>query len=286
MMLRMAKCILRTQPNAKVVLFAHFHDVLQYLRDNLEEYRPLRLDGRVPSDDRLANIAAFQEASARCRLIVGTPMTGGICVSLHDVTGDFPRYTLMMPDYRVSDLHQATGRTFRNGTTGTATVRFVYGKMEGFDVSEKHQSLETALLDALARKGSVMAEVHVGQDGVVFPHEYKHEHAEECLFLAGFAHEAAPVVPGDVRVGGDSDSDDGGSVGDADEDFGLDLGRRAPGAGAGAGPNAGAAGAGAGAYADGGADVHAVGYAGGDVIEEIDDSDGSDSDSDESLPSL
>lgn len=156
----------------KIILFADYYEnVINEILRGLFEFRPVELTGRLSEDQRNTNIALFQEPNANYRLLIGNPLVGGLSVNLHDTTGLFPRIMFIMPDYRINESHQATGRVFRMNTIGVAKIRFFYG-LSG--------ARENSILSALARKGKVMKNLLKEQveDGVKFPDEYEEEHEE------------------------------------------------------------------------------------------------------------
>jgi hypothetical protein len=167
-MSRKARETLMNNPNCKVLLYADYYDVINYLLVALADYNPLELTGKISEDQRNDNMNHFQEPNTNYRLIIGNPVVGGLCINLHDVTGNFPRYSFIMPGYRINELHQATGRTARDGLIGTATIRFFYG-LSG--------SRENSILTALSRKGEIMQKVH-SEQGARFPNEYEDEREE------------------------------------------------------------------------------------------------------------
>jgi hypothetical protein len=150
----------------KFILFADYYEgVIDRLMEELAEFDPVELTGRLPEYRRNENISRFQEPNANCRLLIGNPLVGGLAVNLHDTTGLFPRFMYIMPGYRINELHQATGRIARLGLIGKATIRFFYGLC---GVRENN------ILNALARKGETMQKVHLEQ-GAKFPNEYENE---------------------------------------------------------------------------------------------------------------
>lgn len=154
----------------KVILFANYYEVIDYLLEELSEFNPVELTGRMTSErKRNANVAAFQAPTSECRILIGNPLVGGLGINLHDTTGYFPREEYIMPDYRVMDTHQAAYRVYRDGVVGTAKVRMFYG-LSG--------AKETSVLSAIARKGEVMQRVHREQ-GAKFPNEYEDEYEAE-----------------------------------------------------------------------------------------------------------
>lgn len=155
----------------KLILFADYYQVIDYLLQNLREYNPVELTGRISEDQRNANIAAFQQPNDQTRLLIGNPVVGGLSVNLHDTTGLFPRFMFVMPGHRVNELVQASGRIFRFKTKGVAIVRFFYGKSN---------MRESSVLDIMARKGETLEEVHAEQ-GVVFPNDYPEEDESQLI---------------------------------------------------------------------------------------------------------
>ena len=163
-MFRKAKEDLTRNPNCKVILYADYYEVIDYLLESLAEFNPLELTGRISEDRRNENIAHFQEPNANYRLIIGNPLVGGMCINLHDVTGHYPRFTYIMPGFRTNELHQCTGRVVRDSMVGTATIRFVYG-LAG-------DTLESNILTCNYRKGNVLELIHHEQDAC-FPNQYE-----------------------------------------------------------------------------------------------------------------
>ena len=153
----------------KLILFADYYEVIDYLMRELSEFNPVEYTGRVSEDKGNLNKGLFQELSARCRLLIGNPLVGGIMVNLHDTAGYFPRMMYIMPNYKAMDSHQAAHRVYRDGTVGPAGVRFFYG-LSG--------AKENSILSAVSRKGEVMQKVH-SEQGSKFPNEYDTEYERQ-----------------------------------------------------------------------------------------------------------
>ena len=179
-MIRVARQLLSTPDEnglwRKVILFADYirapktaapgeKGVIEQLMEGLKDFAPLELTGRISEKKRAEIVAKFQETNHTHRLLIAHPKVGGIAISLHDLDGRFPRYMLIMPGYRINELHQATGRIYRDGVKGTARIRFFYG-LSG--------DAETSILSALMRKGKFMGALHSEQKegGMIFPDEY------------------------------------------------------------------------------------------------------------------
>jgi len=151
------------QLTTKFILFSDYYEVIEYLLEELKEYNPVALTGNLTEKKFNENMAMFQEPSSRCRVIIGNPLVGGLAVNLHDITGLFPREMYIMPNYRVTDTHQAAYRVYRDGTVGLSKVRMFYG-LSG--------AKENSILSAVAKKGEVLQKVHREQ-GAKFPNEYE-----------------------------------------------------------------------------------------------------------------
>ena len=174
-MIRVAKDLLNTPvPGSngqmvyrKVLLYADYYEVMDELHEAFRDYGTVELSGRIKKpEDRALNVDLFQTQNHNTRVLIGNPIVGGVAVSLHDTTGYFPRVLLMMPNYLVSAEYQATGRIAREGLVGTAVSRLFYG-LSG--------ARENSLLNAIARKGEILSEVHKEQ-GAKFPNEYENEY--------------------------------------------------------------------------------------------------------------
>jgi len=164
-----------TGPNGEVVyakglVYADYYDAIDTLQELLKDYKPVELTGRIKKlEARTAAVEAFQAPNHNTRLLIGNPKVGGVSVSLHDTTGYFPRFMLIMPNYDVRGSFQTTGRGARDGLIGTFICRFFYG-LSG--------ARENSILNAIARKGQILGEVHKEQ-GAQFPNEYEDEYERE-----------------------------------------------------------------------------------------------------------
>jgi len=154
---------------SKVILFADYNEVIDYLLNELREFKPLELTGRINKNILENNKNLFQQQDGEYRLLIGNYSVGCITHNLHDVTGKFPRTMYIMPNFKINELHQSTGRIYRTGTIGLAKIRFFYG-LSG--------DLERKILTCLSRKGQVMKEILKEQhdNGVKFPDEYENEY--------------------------------------------------------------------------------------------------------------
>jgi sRNA-binding regulator protein Hfq len=153
----------------KVILFANYDIVLLSLARNLSSYNPLILNGKTDRREREKIIDAFNMQNTTNRLLIANTDVGGTSIDLHDTTGLYPRYVFLMPEYKIRNMFQAISRVFRRGTKGNAVARMVYGKTG---------KLETSMLNAIARKGDILKQVHAEQGGI-FPNDYPDEIEQE-----------------------------------------------------------------------------------------------------------
>jgi len=138
----------------KIIIYASFHSIINYLYEQLKEYNPLVYTGHIRDNRVREHIRlAFQQPSNNHRVIICNPKAAGIGISLHnefgfDNVGIFPRFMFYLPDYDVMTLNQAFKRDYRNGTIGLAVNIVVYGNVEGIR--------ENSICNAIARKGSML----------------------------------------------------------------------------------------------------------------------------------
>lgn len=168
---RRAKHILDTIPGSQYILFANFTETIDLISQQLTNYKPLIYDGRTNTrkkEDEI--IRAFQAGEGR--LLLANLKKGGYSLNLHDTIGGKPRFTDISPTFSILDMHQASGRTYRQNLKTDATIRVVYGEVG---------SNEMRILKALSRKTENMKRILIVQakEGVLFPGDYPEEHEME-----------------------------------------------------------------------------------------------------------
>lgn len=146
-LIRLVKKDLESNPNAKVLLFVNYLDSIESLDENLKKYSPLVMKGNVSLGDRKIIVEKFQKPSTENRLFICNTTTGNAGISLHDLDGNFPRISYIIPSYSLLNTHQASYRTFRNGVKSNTKVRFVYANIA---------TQETNILNALMRKTATL----------------------------------------------------------------------------------------------------------------------------------
>ena len=94
-----------------VVIFVNYTDCLETLSELLDT--KCLVYGEQSIEERYQNIKDFQQD--RQRIIICNIKCGSNGISLHDLNGNYPRVSLLMPTWSVTDLIQALGRTYRIG---------------------------------------------------------------------------------------------------------------------------------------------------------------------------
>lgn len=186
MMAQMARVFLMSNPQSKGVIGVWFIDHIKWLAEVLAEYGVVTLYGGVKMSERTNVIDRFQDPDSNCRIIIINPTVGGMGISLDDRDGNHPRWMLLMPDYRLMDLVQCTGRVHRNSTRSKrdTIIRFVYAKAF---------KMESKILSALLRKSNAARIVVSGESGIILPDSYPVDDQIQVLPEFPFV---LPVLPG------------------------------------------------------------------------------------------
>lgn len=104
-----------------VAIFVNFEETRRQL---VEALGAVTIHGGQAEGERDAAIEAFQ--SNRERVIVCNIEAGGVGLSLHDLTGEFPRLALISPNYSAMTLRQVFGRVHRAGGKSKSLQRVVF----------------------------------------------------------------------------------------------------------------------------------------------------------------
>lgn len=108
-----------------VVIFLNFRDSMEALLRRLSGLFPISLiHGSQLEVERSLEIAKFQDG--RSRICLCMTQAGGTGVSLHDETGQYPRVSLISPNFSAVDLRQALGRIHRAGAKSHAVQKIVF----------------------------------------------------------------------------------------------------------------------------------------------------------------
>lgn len=163
-MIKKAKEILLKSKSNKVILFCDYNIVMNKIINGLQEFEPLILSSKLKQSERVELVAKFQQNDNCHRLLISTICVAGTGISLHDIHGKFPRYVLLMPNFKVLDIQQAFGRIYRFGMKGDAHILILYGSQ--IFRKSKHRSfinigeLEHNIMTKLREKGEFMKEIN------------------------------------------------------------------------------------------------------------------------------
>lgn len=163
---RLSKIILNNYPNDKLTLFFDFDEPIYRSFNELREYNPKIVNGKVSYQERTIYINKFMENNNESRLLIFNTAVGSTGISLDDTTGNHKRWCLACPNYYIMRMHQLTRRFYRVSTKSDPTIIYVYG-ICGTE--------ETSVINSLNTKSEVMKETLSLQvdSGIIFPSDYE-----------------------------------------------------------------------------------------------------------------
>jgi superfamily II DNA or RNA helicase len=98
-----------------IAMFVNFSDTITALEKHLKKtYKNINIvtiHGKQSAKERQRSIDAFQNNTAD--VIICNIAAGGVGISLHDVTGEHPRVSIISPNYSAIQMLQALGRIHR-----------------------------------------------------------------------------------------------------------------------------------------------------------------------------
>jgi superfamily II DNA or RNA helicase len=114
------------EQNRSIVVFVNYTSTYELIANYLtkKKIQYADINGRQDHDERQKNINKFQNNEVR--IIVCMIQAGGMAISLHDVSGRFPRVSIISPSYSRIELIQTLGRIFRTGTKSPCLQKIVY----------------------------------------------------------------------------------------------------------------------------------------------------------------
>lgn len=120
------EAIRHLEEGCKVVLFFNFTgSVEEALRQfEIAKYTARSITGQTPLSERDNHIKAFN--TGFLHVLVLNIVAGGEGISLHDVTGEYPRVALISPPESASTLVQAMGRIDRIGAMSVGINRILF----------------------------------------------------------------------------------------------------------------------------------------------------------------
>jgi superfamily II DNA or RNA helicase len=109
--------------NMSVVVFCNFSETIEALSQRLNTKCIVNGEAKY-AKTRQQSIDDFQADKQRVILI--NLAAGGAGLSLHDVTGKYPRLALISPSYSAVNMRQATGRVWRDSAKSKSIQKIVF----------------------------------------------------------------------------------------------------------------------------------------------------------------
>jgi len=110
--------------NCSIAIFVNFTGTLLTLADEFKT--KCLIYGEQSLDERNAAINAFQTNDSR--IIICNIKSGGVGISLHDITGKYRRISIVSPSYSAQDVLQTLGRIYRAGSKTDTLQKIIYCK--------------------------------------------------------------------------------------------------------------------------------------------------------------
>lgn len=112
-----------------VVLFVNFDDTLQAIIQRLSKLKKFNgqigyIVGGQKAAVRQRDIDDFN--ADRKRIMIVNIKAGGVGISLHDLNGNFPRASLISPNFSAFELVQALGRIWRQGGKTKSIQKIIF----------------------------------------------------------------------------------------------------------------------------------------------------------------
>jgi superfamily II DNA or RNA helicase len=109
--------------NMSVVVFCNFTETIEALSQRLNTKCIVNGESKY-AKTRQQSIDDFQADKQRVILI--NLAAGGAGLSLHDITGKYPRLALISPSYSAVNMRQATGRVWRDSAKSKSIQKIVF----------------------------------------------------------------------------------------------------------------------------------------------------------------
>ena len=141
--------ILNYSKYAKLIIYVWHDSTVNILIDSLRHFNPLRCDGKVDPITRFKYRQLFNLPTTEYRLIIAKPTAFGQGISLHDTNGNFPRYTIINPNFSYIKIKQSAGRTYRVGSKSDSYCILAYAR----DTDEER------IINALIKKDKIVQQI-------------------------------------------------------------------------------------------------------------------------------
>jgi len=112
-----------------VVIFVNFEDTVQSIVKRLGHMKKFKgqigfIVGGQHAESRQKDIEAFNADEKR--ILIANIKAGGVGISLHDLNGNFPRASIISPNFSAFELVQALGRVWRQGGLTKSYQKIVF----------------------------------------------------------------------------------------------------------------------------------------------------------------
>lgn len=109
-----------------VPIFLNFKDSIKSIVERLKKHKPVIITGESSDKERRTAMEAFQADKTQC--LICNIAAGGQSISLHDVRGEYPRLSLISPNYSAIQMKQVLGRPRRDGGKSKSIQKIIFAK--------------------------------------------------------------------------------------------------------------------------------------------------------------
>ena len=109
-----------------VVVFVNYVSTYVLLTDSLKKHDIdyAEINGKQDSEERDINVDRFQNNEVR--VMISMIQAGGSALNLHDLSGRFPRVSIISPSYSRIELVQTLARIYRSGCKSPCLQKIIY----------------------------------------------------------------------------------------------------------------------------------------------------------------
>lgn len=168
--------VLENLPTHKIVICLNYTESINDLANLLQNYNPLILNGSTNMNKRDKIIQNFQKNNNDYRLLIGNLQCLSTGIDLDDKDGSFPRFVLVSPNYSIITLEQLIYRFLRTDTKSAAEINFIFGRVYLSNGEKSYDYEELPVLNALAKKSTVLHQVNNSVNSSVTNYKYPGEY--------------------------------------------------------------------------------------------------------------
>src|SRR5579872_1669498 len=114
------------EQDKSIALFVNYRSTFNLLTKYFDKHKITyaEIHGDQDDNERENNIDMFQKNIVR--IIISTIQSGGVTLSLHDLSGKYPRVSIISPSFSRIQLTQTLGRIYRAGCKSPCLQKIVY----------------------------------------------------------------------------------------------------------------------------------------------------------------